>query len=69
MCGVVASYLEFMLGHLQFGLNNIKVKDMALLCSSRLSLTVARMNLLLKGLSEPSVKYNCPEDDYTREVC
>ena len=39
------------------GLNNLKVIDLNLLCSCRLSLTIARMDLLLEGLYEPSVKY------------
>ena len=42
---------------LDFGLNNLRVVELNLLCSSHLSLTVTGMNLLLEGLSEPSVKY------------
>ena len=47
MCGVVC-YLRHVLSHLQFGLNNIRVIDLTLLHSSRLSLTVAGMNLLVE---------------------
>ena len=39
------------------GLNNLKVVDLTMLRSSRMSLSVAGMNLLLEGLSEPSIKY------------
>ena len=55
MCEV--AHLENMLGHLQFGLNNLRVKDLTLLHNCRLSLTVVGISLLLEGLSEPSVKY------------
>ena len=41
---------------LTVGLNNLKVIGLTLLHRSRLSLTVTGMNLLLEGLSEPSVK-------------
>ena len=55
----VACYLVNMLSHLQFGLNNLREIDLTLLPSSYLSLTVVETNLLLEGLSEPSVKYKC----------
>ena len=48
-----------MLGHLHLGLENLRVNDLILLRNSRVSLTVAGISLLLKGLSEPSVKYKC----------
>ena len=44
---------------LAVGLNNLRVIDLTMLCSSRLSLTVSGANLLLEGLSEPSIKYKC----------
>ena len=44
---------------LTVGLNNLKVIGLTLLHRSRLSLTVTGMNLLLEGLSEPSVMYEC----------
>ena len=44
---------------LTVGLNNLRVIDLTLFCSSRLSLTIAEMSLLLEGLSKPSVKYKC----------
>ena len=46
VCGVVF-FSDDMLGHLHFGLNNLRVNDLTLLRSSRLSLTVAGMILLL----------------------
>ena len=49
---------------LTIGLSNLRVIDLNLLRSSHLSLTVAWINLLLEGLSEPSVKYNCWADGY-----
>ena len=42
---------------LTVGLNNIRVIDLTLLRSFRLSLTVAGKNILIEGLFEPSVKY------------
>ena len=42
---------------LTVGLNNLRVIDLTLLRSSRMSLTILGMNLLLEGLSEPSIKY------------
>ena len=51
VCGVIC-YLEDMLGHLYLGLDNPRVDDLILLHSSRLSLTIAGMSLLLEGLSE-----------------
>ena len=50
------------------GLNNLKVTDLTLLHSSRMSLIVVGMNLLIEGLSEPSAKYNCPKDGYARSI-
>ena len=44
---------------LAVGLNNLRVVDLTLLRNSRLNLTVAGMNFLLEGLSEPLVKYKC----------
>ena len=44
---------------LAVGLNYLSVIDLTMLRSSRLSLTVAEMNLLLEGLSNPSVEYKC----------
>ena len=41
------------------GLNNLRVNDLTLLHSSRLSLTVVGMNLLFEGLFEPSFEYEC----------
>ena len=52
MCGV-ACYSKEMLGHLQLGLDNLRIDDLILLCNSRLSLTIAGMSLLLKGLYDP----------------
>ena len=54
---------------LAIGLNNLRVIDLTLLRNSRMILTVAGMNLLLEGLFEPSVKYNCPTDGYAWAVC
>ena len=42
---------------LAIGLNNLRVIDLTLLCSSHLSLTVAGMDLLLEGLSESLIRY------------
>lgn len=42
---------------LTVGSNNIRVMDLTLLRSSRLSLTGLGTSLLLEGLHEPSVKY------------
>ena len=58
VCGV-ACYSEEMLGLLRLRLDNLRVNDLIWLCNSRLSLTIAGISLLLKGLSEPSVKYKC----------
>ena len=51
-CGVPC-YYEDMLVHLQMGLDNLRVNDLILSQSSRLSLTVAGMSLLLEGSSDP----------------
>ena len=48
-----------MLSHLHFGLNNLRVSDLTLMCNSCMSLTIAGMNLLFEGLSEPFVKHKC----------
>ena len=53
----VACYSRHMLSHLQFGLSNLRVMDLALVAQLFLSLTVVRTNLLLERLFEPSVKY------------
>lgn len=42
---------------LTLGLNNLRVIDLDLLRRSYMSVNVTGINLLLEGLSEPSVKY------------
>ena len=46
------------------GLNNLRVIDLTLLRNSLLSLTVGGMDLQLKGLSKPSVKYGNSASGY-----
>ena len=55
---LLSHWLIWECNSLTVGLKNLRVIDLTLLCSSRTSLTIAGMNLLLEGLSEPSVKYN-----------
>ena len=54
---------------LPVGLNNLIVIYFTMLCISLLSLTITGMNLLLKGLSERSVKYNYLANSYAWAVC
>ena len=54
---------------LAVGLNNCKVIDLTLLRNSRLSLTIARINLLLEELFEPYVKYGCSVAIYGEWHC
>ena len=49
-------YFRVYVKSLVVGLNNLRLVDWTLLRGSRMSLIVAGRNLLLEGLSEPSLK-------------
>ena len=56
-----------MLSHLLQGFNNLRVIDLTMLHSSRLSLTIVEIDPLLEGLSRLSVKMGVRHLDMVSE--